>query len=700
MFTVSRPVWACGRSQELNLHLEFLIDLPAGSETVRMTASTAYQLFVDGECTAYGPARAGDGHFRVDEWCIRGAKALRVLVAGYYTCSFQYTFHPSFLNLEILDADRNALVATGRDEILCREYAPRLRWTDKYSRQRLYTEVYDFTRPEREALPLEVQPDPIYLPRGVKPFSNSPLNYVEALTDFDAAFGDFVSPDPAMELGELSPMHRVDFLAPGYKNRFDTFECSLYHEVFSASYSNPRPAGAGPLSAGTARLYAFDADRAGQIGLDCTADEDSVVYIAFDEMLLDGDINPARCEVTNAIKLTLPAGEHKFLSFEPYTFKYLKITVATGCIDVNRLYLLEQAGEETLRMTFADPRLQRIYDAAANSFRQNAVDIFMDCPSRERAGWLCDSFFTARAERVLTSGCRVETNFLENFARCTGFRLTPTAPKGIIPMIHPGDSNFIPEYIINWNLWMILELEEYVRDRSGNPQLVADLKGVVSGILGAMKALENEYGLVEDMPGWVFVEWSRANDKDVVCGVNFPTNMLYCAAMEAAGRIYGDEELIEKGCKLRKTIREMGFNGKYFVDNAVRVDGKLVQTATTTEVCQIYAFFFDIASEELYPELWDTFIHKFGPHRRENNLCPDVPFANAFIGNYLRLDVLMKKGLYQQLLDEIVGYFDIMAVTTGSLWEHVTPHASCCHGFASHVVVWLEKIYDALKLGG
>lgn len=700
MFNASRPVWAAGRSTELNLHLEFLIDLPAGSETVRMTASTAYQLFIDGECIAYGPARAGDGHFRVDEWCVRGAKSLRALVAGYYTSCFQYALHPSFLNLEVLDAAGNALLATGRDEILCREYAPRLRFTDKYSRQRLYTEVYDFCRPAGAVQTLEVLPDPIYLPRGVKPFSNAIHDFTGTLTDFDAVCGQFVSPNPARELGDLSPMHNVDYLAPGHSNRFDSFECSLYHEINSISYSNPRPAGPGPLRAGTARIYVFDADRAGQIGLICTASEDAELYIAFDEMLLEDDVDPNRFDTASAVKLTLPAGEHKFLTFEPYTFKYLKMTVTKGCVDVRRLYLLEQAGEETRRMTFADPRLQRIYDAAANTFRQNATDIFMDCPSRERAGWSCDSFFTARAEHMLTGGCRVETNFLENFARCTGFRITPTAPKGVVPMIHPGDTDYIPEYIMNWNLWLILEIEEYVRDRGGDPKLAEALKPIARGILGAMEALENEFGLIEDMPGWVFVEWSRANDKDVVCGVNFPTNMLYCGAMEAAGRTYGDAALIEKAAKLRETIRAMAFNGTYFVDNAIRRDGKLVQTATTTEVCQIYAFFFDVATEELHPGLWDTFIHKFGPHRRENNLCPDVPFANAFIGNYLRLDVLMRKGLYQQLLDEIVGFFDIMAVTTGSLWEHVTPTASCCHGFASHVVVWLEKIYDALKLGG
>ncbi|MHB8336004.1 MAG: alpha-L-rhamnosidase-related protein [Ignavibacteriaceae bacterium] len=40
-----------------------------------------------------------------------------------------------------------------------------------------------------------------------------------------------------------------------------------------------------------------------------------------------------------------------------------------------------------------DDSLNEIYSAAVQTFRQNSVDIFADCPSRERGGWLCDSYF-------------------------------------------------------------------------------------------------------------------------------------------------------------------------------------------------------------------------------------------------------------------------------------------------------------------
>ena len=54
-------------------------------------------------------------------------------------------------------------------------------------------------------------------------------------------------------------------------------------------------------------------------------------------------------------------------------------------------------------------------------------------------------------------------------------------------------------------------------------------------------------------------------------------------------------------------------------------------------------------------------INDFGPQRKADNKHPDVPFANAFIGNYLRMLVLMDEGCYERALREIGDYFGYMA---------------------------------------
>ncbi|MBQ2880698.1 MAG: hypothetical protein IJE40_00370, partial [Clostridia bacterium] len=98
------------------------------------------------------------------------------------------------------------------------------------------------------------------------------------------------------------------------------------------------------------------------------------------------------------------------------------------------------------------------------------------------------------------------------------------------------------------------------------------------------------------------------------------------------------------------------------------------------------------ASPETHPKLWKTLTEDFGPYRVKEGKYPNIHPANAFIGNYLRLDILYRYGLHSQLLDEIKGYFLYMAEKTGTLWENISDTASCNHGFASYVAYWLINI--------
>ena len=85
-------------------------------------------------------------------------------------------------------------------------------------------------------------------------------------------------------------------------------------------------------------------------------------------------------------------------------------------------------------------------------------------------------------------------------------------------------------------------------------------------------------------------------------------------------------------------------------------------------------------------------VKDFGYDRKETGKYPEIHFANAFIGNYLRLDLLDRYGLKDTLYDNIKGYFEYMADRTGTLWEHTDTYASCNHGFASHVVYWMKSM--------
>ena len=114
-------------------------------------------------------------------------------------------------------------------------------------------------------------------------------------------------------------------------------------------------------------------------------------------------------------------------------------------------------------------------------------------------------------------------------------------------------------------------------------------------------------------------------------------------------------------------------------------------TTNRTEVCQYFAFYFDVATPTTYPELWRLLRDDFGPDRKQTKAYQEVGFANSLVGNMLRFELLSQNGCCQQILDESSAYLLYMADRTGTLWENDEPHASCNHGFASHIVHTLYR---------
>ena len=167
--------------------------------------------------------------------------------------------------------------------------------------------------------------------------------------------------------------------------------------------------------------------------------------------------------------------------------------------------------------------------------------------------------------------------------------------------------------------------------------------------------------------------------------------MLYAATLDAAGRLYDLPHFIEQAEALRKTIRQQSYDGQFFVDNAVRQDGKMVPSHNRTETCQYYAFYFDIATPETYPQLWETLRGQFGPRRRTTKAYPDIPPSNAFMGNVMRQELLSRAGLTDQLVEEAIASLLYMAEISGTMWENSSNEASMNHAFESNIVTALYR---------
>lgn len=699
-FSKALPVWPKGQAEEMNTFYGFraAFDMEkGGTALLRITGCSDYRISLNGKHVGWGPARTTKGYFRVDEIALpakEGRNFVAIEVAGYCVKNFYHMKQPSFLQAEVVLGDK-VLAATGAAGDFAAKALPRLQKVVRYSFQRTFSEAYRLdagfddwkcAKGDFKSLELEERPPVKYLPRraayadfGIngpfKPVSSAKTLYFPHREAKRVRFVDKVGDDPELSSGFTKKDLEVNWWAEMQKivptNRTAVAPDVAMRSVFS-------------LGSFDSMIFDAGLNDTGFVGLRVKCLKPGTLAVKFDEILVDGEVSNTRYGCANVIawEFTEP-GLYAVESFEPYTLRYLDVIARSGSFEISAPYMrtFKNPMARKARMESSDASLIKIFEAARESFAQNSLDVFTDCPGRERAGWLCDSFFIGRSSMLYCGSLDAEHLFLENYVLPDGFE---NLPDGMFAMCYPSDFKN-GEFIPNWAMWLVLEVEEF-KKRGGDAKLVEAFRDKFVKLVDYLKTFRNADGLLEKLPNWVFVEWSRANS--LVQDVNYPSNMTWAEVLDAMDRMYSMPELAEEAQRVRETVRRQSWTGEWFCDNAVRQkDGTLKLSGECTETCQYYAFYFKTATPKTHPKLWKTLVDDFGPGREMTKKHPKIWPANAFIGNYLRLECLSREGLSRQILDETRGFFLYMADLTGTLWEHTGTSASCNHGFASHVAV-------------
>ena len=701
MFKKASPVWEENKLEEMNYELYFrCLVLKQAGMRLAIATSCEYQLWVNGDFVAFGPAKAAHGFFKVDTISLdaylnRSFNTVVLKTVSANINSFAVLDQAPFVTAEIICGD-TCMAWTGETGNFLPYYLGiRVQKVQRYSYQRTFVEVYRLNGEEKiffnglgpwKPVPIVTVESKKYIPRDVRfsQYKDTPAIKMVAQGDVNFRQG-CKKPIRDRALLNISP------LLKGFP--VNKLEEPLSDEIQKFGYTAIPVLNSKPAELNLNNTYAimeYPFNMTGFVNFSISCENPCTVYVLFDEILSNGDVDFLRLTNCNVQKYYVEPGIHKILSFEPYTMKYIKFIVK-GKAQISGISMIQFKHPDALYAAALpdDTDLRLIYQAALETYQANAIDMFYDCPSRERAGWLCDSFFTARVEHVLTGESVLEKAFLKNFLMLKEF---PCLPEGALPMCYPAD-HYNGEYIPNWIMWYILELEEYYQ-RTLDAELIEQARDCVYGILKYFKRYENADGLLEKLDSWVFVEWSAANDW--VQDINFPSNMLYARMLQAVANLYAYQELTVQSRELMETVRNRSFNGEFFTDHEIYKGDALVNPGDISEVCQYFAFFTGVATKEAYPDLWNTLVNDFGPHRPAD-VYPMVAPANAFIGDYLRLELLYLDNQFEQLLADMKGYFTPMAKQTGTLWEHNLATASCCHGFASHVIYWLAQIFGKVK---
>ena len=202
-------------------------------------------------------------------------------------------------------------------------------------------------------------------------------------------------------------------------------------------------------------------------------------------------------------------------------------------------------------------------------------------------------------------------------------------------------------------------------------------------LLDFFKKYENQDGLLEKLPSWVFVEWSAANN--FVQDVNYPSNMLYAGVLwprrracttcpswpprpnESAKRSDGSPSMGSSSSTMRFATRKASWKSRGIGAKCVNT---LPSSSRRPRRKSHRAIVANASATSSGPET-----------ERDESLFPSPPrqlvrWQRAAVGACCRRPV--EAARFSTSRSPIFLY---MADRTGTLWENVDAGASCDHGF-------------------
>jgi len=205
--------------------------------------------------------------------------------------------------------------------------------------------------------------------------------------------------------------------------------------------------------------------------------------------------------------------------FDPVGLRYL---AAHHSPDVRVELGFEEARyprEDGASFASDDPRYDERWQVGLRTVDVCSTDAFLDSSGREQRAWVSDAYpqilvslatnpdrRLVRHHLSLTSRSRLAGGLLAAAAACDFARV--------------GFTN--PEYSLHW----IRSLVAYWR-YTGDEPFVRGLLPVADGIIERYESQRGPSGLLEDFPGWVFLDWAQV-DRDVVTGAH---DALYATAL-------------------------------------------------------------------------------------------------------------------------------------------------------------------------
>ncbi|MEN6356920.1 MAG: family 78 glycoside hydrolase catalytic domain [Armatimonadota bacterium] len=582
------------------LYARKLFELPAKPDRaiVKTCADSRYKLYVNGKYIGKGPVRSAAGCSYYDTYDIT-----ELLTKGKNVIAFHITYFGESTSVCVLRKPGlicRAEIETGdqQQEIVTDQTWKVHRasdWTDQGARinENLgFQEIYDSAerldgwneikfkeKGWEEACIVGTAPT---MPWGRLIERGIPQLYEEKVLPASIV-GLYNSPDQNKETAPqavpeiMAASELVDLTAGSVKHPE-----ALLTEAGSAQVKTPRG------DRGVAVILDFGREVFGNIEIGIGGSGSGTIDIGYSETLEDGRVKPTRGEMKYTDRVVLKKGQLDWQSFEPRAFRYMQIefrrcsrTVTLDYIRVNQTtYPVELIGD----FECSDNLLNDIWRIGAYTAKLCMEDTFIDSPWQSRSQWWADARIESRTAYYAFDDVKLLAQGLRQIADTQD-------RSGAIMGIYPAsEDKLVPDFALNW-VFSILDYYAFSDDAG----LVRDLYPNVRRLMDWFARYQNDFGLIGEVPGWIFIDSADLERRGVLTSLNcLYYQALRVTAILAAiqGKENESEDYGESARKLRLAINKYLYSSDKGLYADCLIDGKLADKFSSQT--NILAALFDI----------------------------------------------------------------------------------------------------------
>lgn len=410
-----------------------------------------------------------------------------------------------------------------------------------------------------------------------------------------------------------------------------------------------------------------------------------IIDLGYGELLEGGNVHPHRSGVNYADRYIMKPGEQEWELFERRAFRYMQLDFRdiTEPVEVESVsvlfntYPVEWKGE----FECSDQRLNDIWRIGAYTVQLNMEDAYTDCPWRERTQWWGDARIEAMSNYYAFGDYKLMRQGIVQIGQSQN-------EEGRTACFYPGVfDQYIPSFCLIW-VGSIWDYYTY----SGDAGLVREMYPKVEKLIGYFEKFRDKNGLISNVPGWMFIEWTQTEYEGAVSALNcfYFESLVHASNMaKVAGDDAGAENYMDMAQALQEAINARLFDPARGVYPEYWSEEKQAFSPRTSQMVNGLAAAFDIAPEARRKEILR---HCMDP---ETGVFP----AGSYFAYYYLLG-LLHNGFYQESLDYMRKNWGVMldwGATT--FWENWNTGASLCHGWASapttHLPSWILGVRPA-----